>query len=62
MTRKVKQPRLLPNLAPIREHDSLTLDDLTTRYKCRCGNSAETGIRLESVVCTRCGAAMEATS
>lgn len=62
MTRKTKQPRLLPKLAPIREGDALTIDALTTRYKCRCGNTAETGIRLEAVVCTRCGAAMKATS
>lgn len=59
MTRKIKQPRLLPNLEPIRPGDALTLDDLTTRYRCRCGNSAETGIRLEAVTCTRCGAAMK---
>ena len=62
MTRKLKQPRLLPNLAPIRADDALTLDDLTTRYRCRCGNTAETGIKLEAVTCTRCGAAMKATS
>ncbi len=61
-TRKQKQPRLLPALAPIREGDALILDALTTRYKCRCGNSAETGIRLEAVTCTRCGSAMKAVS
>ena len=61
-TRKQKQPRLLPALAPIREADALTLDALTTRYKCRCGNSAETGIKLEAVTCTRCGSAMKAVS
>jgi molybdenum cofactor biosynthesis enzyme len=59
MTRKQKQPRLLPALAPIREADALTLDDLTTRYRCRCGNSAETGIKLEAVTCVRCGSAMK---
>ncbi len=62
MTRKPKQPRLLPALAPIREGDALTLDALTTRYRCRCGNTAETGIRLDAVTCTRCGAAMKAIS
>ncbi len=62
MTRKQKQPRLLPALAPIREADALTLDALTTRYRCRCGNRAETGIKLEAVVCVRCGSEMKATS
>ena len=62
MTRKQKQPRLLPALAPIREGDALILDALTTRYKCRCGNSATTGIRLEAVVCVRCGSAMKTIS
>ncbi len=61
-TRKAKQPRLLPNLAPIQDSDALGIDDLTTRYKCRCGNTAQTGIRLDEIVCTRCGAAMKATS
>ncbi len=61
MTRKVKQPRLLPKLEPIRDTDALTLDAPTTRYRCRCGNSAETGIKLEAVVCVRCGSAMEPT-
>ncbi len=59
MTRKQKQPRLLPALAPIREHDALTLDALTTRYLCRCGNTAETGIKLDAVTCIRCGSAMK---
>lgn len=59
-TRKTKQPRLLPALAPIREADALTLDALTTRYRCRCGNSATTGINHEAVTCIRCGAAMKA--
>ncbi len=59
MTRKAKQPRLLPTNAPIREGDALTLDALTTRYRCRCGNTAETGIKLEAVTCTRCGNAMK---
>ncbi len=57
-TKKAKQPRLLPNLAPIRAGDALGIEALTTRYRCRCGNTAETGIKLESVVCTKCGAAM----
>ncbi len=57
-TRKTKQPRLLSALVPIREGDALTLDDLTTRYTCRCGNTAETGIKLDAVTCTRCGSAM----
>ena len=61
---KIRQPRLLSKttLAPIRVDDALGIDALTTRYKCRCGNTAETGIRLEAVTCTRCGAAMKAIS
>jgi molybdenum cofactor biosynthesis enzyme len=59
MTRKTKQPRLLPRLEPIAETDALTLADLTTRYRCRCGNTAETGIKLEAVTCVRCGSAMK---
>ena len=62
MPRKAKQPRLLPKLEPIRAGDALTLDALTTRYRCRCGNTAETGIRLEAVTCTRCGQAMKVVS
>ncbi len=60
--RKQKPPRLLPALAPIREHDALTLDALTTRYRCRCGNTAETGIRLNEIVCVRCGSATKAVN
>ena len=41
-TKKGKQPRLLPNLAPIRADDALSINALTTRYRCRCGNTAET--------------------
>ncbi len=59
MTRKTKQPRLLPALAPIREGDALTLDALTTCYRCRCGNTCTTGIRLDAVTCIRCGSAMK---
>ncbi len=59
-TKKAKQPRLLPNLASIRPGDALDINALTTRYKCRCGNSAETGIRLEAMTCTHCGAVMKA--
>ena len=63
MTRpkKSKQPRLLPKttLKPIAEGDALTIDALTTRYRCRCGNSAETGIRLDEIVCVKCGSAMK---
>ncbi len=59
MTRKQKQPHLLPALTPIQEADALTLDALTTRYRCRCGNTAETGIKLEAVTCIRCGSAMK---
>lgn len=62
MTRKTKQPRLLPALAPIREGDALTLDDLTTCYRCRCGNSAETGIKLDAVTCVKCGSPMQAVT
>jgi hypothetical protein len=58
-TKKPKQPRLLPTLAPIAETDALTVDALTTRYRCCCGNTAETGIRLDAIVCTRCGSAMK---
>jgi hypothetical protein len=58
MTRKAKQPRLLPATPPIREDDALSFSDLSTRYRCRCGNTAETGIKLESVVCVKCGAQM----
>lgn len=60
MTRKASQPRLLPKTPPIREGDALTIDALTTRYHCRCGNTAETGIRLEAVVCVKCGSHMRA--
>ncbi len=59
MTRKQKQPRLLPAVAPIREGDAVTLDALTTRYRCRCGNTCTTGIRLDAVTCIRCGSAMK---
>lgn len=62
MKRKARQPRLLPKLEPIRNSDALSIDDLTTRYRCRCGNTAETGIKLEAVSCTKCGQAMKATS
>lgn len=58
MTRKQKQPRLLPALAPIREGDALTISALTTRYRCQCGNTASTEIRLEAVTCVKCGSAM----
>lgn len=61
MTHKAIQPRLLPKLAPIRNGDALTIDALTTRYRCRCGHTAETGIRLEAVTCTKCGAAIKAS-
>ncbi len=60
--RKVKQPRLLPKLEPIRADDALTIDDLTTHYRCRCGNQATTGIKLDEIVCVRCGSAMRPTS
>ena len=58
MTRRQKQLRLLSPHAPIREGDALSIDALTTRYRCRCGNTAETGIKLEAVVCVKCGAQM----
>ncbi len=58
MPRKQRQSRLLPKLAPIREGDALTIDALTTRYRCRCGNTAETGIRLDEIVCVKCGTRM----
>jgi predicted SprT family Zn-dependent metalloprotease len=57
-TRKAKQPRLLPTTAPIHENDTLTFNALTTRYRCRCGNTAETNIKLDAVTCIRCGSAM----
>ena len=50
MTRKTKQSRLLSN----RMLEPIKADDLVTRYRCRCGNTAETGIKLEAVICTRC--------
>lgn len=59
MARKTKQPQLLSPLAPIREGDALDFAALTTHYRCRCGHTAETGIRLEAVTCTRCGMAMK---
>lgn len=59
LPKKTEQPRLLSRLEPIPENDTLTFDDFTTRYRCRCGNTAETGIKLEAIVCTRCGAAMK---
>ena len=62
MTRKARQPRLLPQLEPIKPGDALSYDDLVTRYKCRCGNSAETGIRLDAVTCVRCGSPMKPVS
>lgn len=58
-SKKPKQLRLPPQLEPIRDNDTLTFDDLTTRYRCRCGNTAETGIKLEAIACTRCGTAMK---
>ena len=60
--RKVRQPRLLPKLEPIKEDDALTIDDLTTRYRCRCGNEVTTGIKLDAVTCIKCGSAMKPTS
>ena len=61
---KVRQPRLLPKtvLEPIGAGDALTWGALTTLYRCRCGHTAETGLRLEAVTCTRCGAAMVPSS
>lgn len=61
---KATQPRLLPKtvLKPIGDGDALTFHDLLTRYRCRCGNTAETGIRLEAITCVKCGAAMKAVS
>ncbi len=58
MTRRQKQPRLLSPHVPIHEGDALDFAALVTRYCCRCGNTAETGIRLEAVVCIKCGSAM----
>jgi Zn finger protein HypA/HybF involved in hydrogenase expression len=60
VTRKTKQPRLLPALAPICEGDALSIDDLTTRYRCWCGNQAEIDIKLDAVTCVKCGSAMKA--
>lgn len=61
---KVRQPRLLPKtvLEPIGDGDALTWGALTTRYRCPCGNTAETGVRQGAVTCTRCGAAMVPSS
>ncbi len=60
MKRKAKQPRLLSPLAPVREGDALDFAALTTSYRCRCGNTAETGIKLDAVVCIKCGLHMRA--
>lgn len=64
MTRKASQPRLLPKtvLEPIGDGDALTFVDLVTRYRCRCGNTAETGMKLEAITCIKCGLAMKAMS
>ena len=64
MTQKTKtrQPRLLPALEPIRATDALPFEALVTRYRCRCGNTAETGIKLDAVTCIRCGSAMKAVT
>ena len=71
MTRKAKPPRTKEEATAQIKHftrqrqrtlKALATGDLTTRYRCRCGNTAETGIRLEAVTCTRCGQAMKATS
>lgn len=60
MPRKPKQPRLLPKLEPIRETDDLTFADLKNfSYRCRCGHHAETGIKLEAIVCVKCGSPMQ---
>ena len=61
---KVRQPRLLPKtvLEPIGDGDALTLEALTTRYECRCGNPVETGMKLEAFVCVKCGAAIVPSS
>ena len=61
MPRKAKQPRLLPRLEPITSSDGLTFADLITHYRCQCGHTAETGIKLEAIVCTRCGGTMRPT-
>lgn len=58
MTRKPKQPRLLPATPPIRDGDARSFSDLITRYRCHCGNSVETDIKLEAVVCVKCGSHM----
>ena len=57
---KVKQPRLLPALAPIRADDALSFEALVTRYRCQCGNQVTTGIKLDAVTCIRCGSTMKA--
>ena len=59
---KFKQPRLLPALAPIREGDALSFEQLVTRYRCQCGNEVTTGIRLDAITCVKCGLAMQAVT
>lgn len=54
-----RQPRLLPALEPIGEDGALSIDALTIRYLCRCGNTASTGLKLESITCMRCGLPMK---
>lgn len=61
MARKMKQPRLLPAVAPITETDSLDFAALTTHYACPCGHRAETQTPLPAVRCTRCGGTMTPT-
>lgn len=37
-------------------------DSIKVLYRCSCRNTVELRIRVEAVVCVRCGAAMKATS
>ena len=57
----LRQRRLPPRLEPIAAPDGLSYEDLAPgyAYRCRCGNEVTTRTPLESIVCTKCGSAMQ---